>query len=142
MSPGDTIHAPLLNTATVTASNVTFDPDDTSSATATVTAARSKLRPRNSPSARPAWRAWGSPNQLGSTVALQDGGTIDVAVDLPPGRPFGKPLAAIADAIATLNAEVGPLGIHLTQVSGTAADAAQVHIQFASTSDIGGADQG
>src|SRR5262249_2205203 len=34
---GVTLHAPVLNTATVTASNVTFDSDDTSSAGITIT---------------------------------------------------------------------------------------------------------
>ena len=44
---GGHIHAPVLNTATVSASNVSFDPNDTSSATITVTgAAFNRLRAR------------------------------------------------------------------------------------------------
>src|SRR5262249_7578034 len=35
---GVTLHAPILNTATVTASNVTMDDDDTASATVTIVA--------------------------------------------------------------------------------------------------------
>src|SRR5262249_20920826 len=50
--------------------------------------------------------------------------------------------SAIATAIATLDSEVSALGIHLRQLSGTGADAAQVHIHFTPTSDIGGVNQG
>ncbi len=44
---GDTIHAPVLNTATVTASNVAFDSDDTASAAITITG--SSFKPTNTP---------------------------------------------------------------------------------------------
>ena len=69
-------------------------------------------------------------------------GTITVAVDLPAGGPIAAEQAAIVNTLTNLNSELSALGVQLQEVSGSAATAAQVHIQFASTSAIGGQDQG
>jgi uncharacterized repeat protein (TIGR01451 family) len=139
---GDTLHAPVLNTATVTASNVTFDANDTASAAITITGIsfKQKALPQLAAGATNI-AGVGFTELLGTTVAIQNG-TIDVAVDLPAGPQAPAEQAAITAAIATLNSEVGSLGIHFRQVFGADADAAQVHIRISSTSDIGGVDEG
>jgi uncharacterized repeat protein (TIGR01451 family) len=88
-----------------------------------------------------------SPAGAGLTELLGGAGTllagpISVAVDLPAGQQAPAEQAAIANALSALNAEVGPLGFRLAQVSGTDADAAQVRVGFAATTDIGGEGQG
>ena len=69
-------------------------------------------------------------------------GQISFAVALPQGQQAPAVQAAIGNAVTTLNAEVAPLGLSLVQVSSADAGSAQVHISFASTSAIGGVNQG
>src|SRR5262249_39205205 len=78
---------------------------------------------------------------LGAPGSLQSG-PISFAVDLPHGLHAAAEQAAIAGAVATLNAEIAPLGLSLVQVSGADARSAQVHIGFALNGPIGGASQG
>ena len=92
--------------------------------------------------------AAGSTSQAGAGVSELLGGIqlkpgdIKVAVDLPSGTQTTAQEAAIESAIATLNAEVAPLGIHLIEVSGAEAASASVILSMASTSSIGGVAQG
>jgi uncharacterized repeat protein (TIGR01451 family) len=70
-------------------------------------------------------------------------GEVDVSVDSPLGVVTADEQARIDDAINTINAELGPYGITLVDVTGTdaAADAA-LRIHLADTSTIGGAADG
>ena len=77
---------------------------------------------------------------LGSTQ-LQTG-TLDVAIDLPQGPETAAEVAAIHNAIASLNSQLAPLGVNLVEVSGAEAAAAPIQITMASTTAIGGVDQG
>ncbi len=135
---GLTLHAPIMNTATVTAGSLT------ASASATITVTGSFL-----PSAHFAQLAMGSTNQAGAGLTeligppgSRQAGPITFAVDLPQGPQAPAVQAGIALAVSELNAEVAPLGLSLVQVSGADAGSAQVQIGFASTSAIGGVDQG
>jgi uncharacterized repeat protein (TIGR01451 family) len=138
---GVTLHAPVLNTATVTASNVSFDSDDSASAGITVTGSSFKPVHPQLATGSTSQAGQGLTELLDPNVSLQPG-TIDVAVDLPAGPQAQAEQAAVAAAIATLNSEVGPLGIHFSQVFGADAGAAPVHIRLARTSYIGGVDEG
>ena len=51
-------------------------------------------------------------------------------------------MAAISDALASLNSQISPLGVTLVEVSGKAAASAPIHVTMASTSAIGGEAQG
>jgi uncharacterized repeat protein (TIGR01451 family) len=136
---GDTIHAPVLNTATVTASNVTFDPDDTASASITITG--TSFKPKGAPqlaTSSASLAGAGIGEILGWSTLQAD--TIRVAADVPPGPLAAGEQAAIAAAIGTLDAEVRPLGINLMEVPSD--QAAQIHIQLAAGSAIGSLDQG
>ena len=136
---GDTIHAPVLNTATVTASNVTFDSDDTASALITVTGPFKPTTPQ---------LAVGSTSTAGAGVGELLGssqlqtGTLGVAIDLPQGPETGAEVAAIHAAMATLNSQLAPLGVTLVDASGANAASAAIHITLAATTPIGGVDQG
>jgi uncharacterized repeat protein (TIGR01451 family) len=136
---GDTIHAPVLNAATVSASNVTFDSDDTASASITITG--TSFKPAGAPQL-----ATGSASLAGAGIGELLGwsplqaGTIRVAADVPQGSPAAGEQAAIAAAIGTLNVELRPFGVNLVEVPSD--QAAQIHIQLAAGSAIGGLDQG
>jgi hypothetical protein len=134
---GDTIHAPVMNTATVSASNVTFDADDSASASVTIKSATAPQLAAGSTSQAGA----GLTELLGAPGSLQ-AGVIGVAVDLPAGPQSAAEQSAISSALDSLNSQVGQLGLKLVEVSGADADAAQIHIQLAPSTDIGGIDQG
>jgi uncharacterized repeat protein (TIGR01451 family) len=139
---GDTLHAPVMNTATVTASNVTFDSDDTASATITITGSTfSQGHTLPQLAAGSTSLAGVGFTEILSGTELRTG-TIGVAVDLPAGPKTAAEQAAISAALATLNTELSPLGISLLEVAGDQAQAATIHLQFAATSPIGGVDQG
>ena len=69
-------------------------------------------------------------------------GTLTVAVNLPWGPESGAEQAAIAQAIASLNAQVAPLGVTLVEVNGASAASADIHINMGTSSPIGGVHQG
>jgi uncharacterized repeat protein (TIGR01451 family) len=123
--------ATLPNTATVSATNVT----QSASATINVTSAPQLATGSGSQA------AVGLSELLDPPGSLQTG-PISFAVNLPQGPQAPAVQAAIASAVATLNAEVTSLGLSLVQVSGADAGSAQVHISFADTSAIGGLNQG
>ncbi len=107
----------------------------TSSATITITNATPQLS-ASSPSSAGA----GVGELLGSSHLRT--GTLGVAITLPQGPETTAEAAAIRNAIASLNSQVAPLGITLVEVSGADAAEAPVHITLASTSSIGGLDEG
>jgi hypothetical protein len=136
---GLSLHAPIMNTATVTAGSLS------ASASATITVTGPFL-----PNAHfvPQLAA-GSTSTAGAglTELLDPAGTlqagqIPVAVNLPQGPQATAVQAAVTSAVATLNAELAPLGVSLVQVSGIAASNTPVQISFAPTSAIGGVSQG
>ena len=133
---GDTINSPsgLPNTATVTSTN---NSPGTLMASATIIA---RLVPQLAAGSNSGAGA-GLTELLDPPGSLQ-AGQISFAVDLPQGQQAPSVQAAIANAVSALNAEVAPLGLSLVQVSGADAGSAQVHISFASTSAIGGVNQG
>ena len=136
---GANVYAPattgtLTNTATVSAIG---DPTS-SSATATITinsAALPQLAGGSSSSA-----GAGVGEILGSTQLHT--GTLGVAIELPKGPQTAAELAAIRTAVATLDDQIAPLGVSLVVVSGAQAASAPVHITMASSSAIGGLNQG
>jgi uncharacterized repeat protein (TIGR01451 family) len=133
---GVTIHAPVLNTATVTATNVTFDSDDTSSAGITITG--SGFKPPQALLAAGATPT-GAQFSLGTVTA----GVYYVSVDgLADGALGASELARVEDALATLNGELTNLGVSFVEVDASNHDLANVHVAFADTSLIGGAEQG
>jgi uncharacterized repeat protein (TIGR01451 family) len=129
---GDHIHAPVLNTATVTADG---NLSATDSAGITITGSPQLARGSTSQAGQ------GLTELLDPAGTLQPG-AINVAVDLPAGPHAQAEQAAIAAAIDSLNSEVGPLGIQFSQVFGADADVTAVHIRLAPSSYIGGADEG
>jgi uncharacterized repeat protein (TIGR01451 family) len=136
---GDTIHAPVLNTATVTASNVTIDSDDTASATITITGSSFKP-PRALVSADSGVTATGN-GVVGFGYALQQG-TVQVYVDNSNGDITTHELARIDDAIAAYNAELAPDGLTLVEVAADKAVDANITISMSDTTPIGGAADG
>jgi uncharacterized repeat protein (TIGR01451 family) len=131
---GDTIHAPVLNTATVTASNVTFDSDDTASDSITITG--SSFKPPLH-----MWAASAAAAQLPSidTLGGVTAGLYRVAIDgfAPGSVGTAQEQARIADALTILNAELESLGV--TMVEAPATDgSANVHLHLASTTPVGG----
>jgi hypothetical protein len=131
---GDTIHAPVLNTATVTASNVTFDSDDTASDSITITGSSFKPGPHM-------WAASAAAAQLPAidTLGGVTAGLYRVAVDgFAPGSAMtAEEQARIADALTILNGELGSLGVQMVEVPATDASA-NVHLHLASTTPVGG----
>jgi hypothetical protein len=109
----------LVNTATVTAGNVTFDNDDAASATITITLHQ--------------WAATASAQlPAGNLLGSLKPGVYRVAVDnLPAGA---AEQARISDAIATIDAELGAFGVFMEQVSAADTASANVHIHFADNS--------
>jgi hypothetical protein len=81
---------------------------------------------------------------LALITALSDlhTGDIWVAVDSLSANQPADEEARIQDAIATLNTDLGALGVNLVEVSGDTAASADIHIQVASTSEIGGMAEG
>src|SRR5262249_36759705 len=69
-------------------------------------------------------------------------GQIGIAVDGLQGALAADEQARIDAAVATLNAELGPDGVSLVEVSGASAAWATIHLTLAAGSDIGGAAQG
>jgi hypothetical protein len=69
-------------------------------------------------------------------------GSLPVAVELPQGPHEAAEMAAISNAIASLDSQVSRLGVTLVEVTGAKAASAPIHISMASTSPIGGVDQG
>src|SRR5262249_47411424 len=65
-----------------------------------------------------------------------------VAVNGLAGNLAADEQARIGDAVADLNAALGPFGVSLVPVSGVNAAWAAVQLYLADTSDIGGVDQG
>jgi uncharacterized repeat protein (TIGR01451 family) len=124
----------LINTATVTSTT----PNQMTSATATITITPGtpQLAAGSSSTA-----GAGLTELLDPPGSLQ-AGPITVAVNLPQAQQSPAVQEAIASAVASLNAQVAPLGLQLVQVSGATAETAQVQIGFASNSSIGGAGQG
>jgi hypothetical protein len=78
---------------------------------------------------------------LNPTGALKPG-KITVAVNLPKGPHAAAEAAAIKQVLSHLNGQLKPMGISFVQVSGAQAANAQVHINMASTTSIGGMAQG
>ncbi len=69
-------------------------------------------------------------------------GIILVAVDPLDGDQAAAELARIADAIASLNVQLGNYGVTLVMAGAEDIDAADIYIHVASTSDIGGVAEG
>ncbi len=65
-----------------------------------------------------------------------------MAVNLPKGPQAAAEAASINRAIANYNNELKPQGISFVEVTGARAASAQVHIDMASTTAIGGMAQG
>jgi hypothetical protein len=89
--------------------------------------------------------AFGSTSQAGSGVGellnpsqILHPGTVLVTFDAAAGGQTSAEDAAIGRAIATINAQFAALGYHFVEVYGADAASADVHIQLAPTSDIGG----
>jgi uncharacterized repeat protein (TIGR01451 family) len=139
---GVTIHAPVLNTATVTASNVTFDADDTSSASITITGATFKPA-----KAQVAANASATPDDLGLLGSFSDllTGTLLAYVDNSQGNVTADEQARIDDAIAAVNTGLAAFGVNLVDVSAsdlTGGADADIRITIAGTSDLGGVPEG
>jgi uncharacterized repeat protein (TIGR01451 family) len=138
---GVTLHAPVLNTATVTASNVTFDSDDTSSASITITGS---FKPAKAQVAENSSATADSSELLGSFAELATG-TLLVYVDTSAGNVTADELTRIDDAIASIDARFAEFGVNLVDVTSTdttgGADAA-IHITLADTTDLGGVPEG
>ncbi len=132
---GDTINAPsvgsLVNTATVGATAMV-----TQMASSTIVVTSPPLLAAGSSSSA----GVGLGELLGSSQLQTD--TLGVAIDLPAGPETGAEVAAIRAAMATLNSQLAPLGITLVDDSGANAASAAIHITLASTTSIGGVDQG
>jgi uncharacterized repeat protein (TIGR01451 family) len=136
---GVTLHAPVLNTATVTAANVTFDSDDTSSAGITITG--SSFKPPQALVSADSGIATISAGVIGNGYALQRG-TLLVYVDNSLGNVTLEEHARIDDAIATYNSELAAGGLTLVEVGPDRAGDANLTIMVADTTAIGGAAQG
>ncbi len=134
---GADIYAPatsgtLTNTATVNAGGAS---QQQSTAVITINSASAQLAAGSTSTA-----GVGAGEIVGSTQL--HAGTLDVAVNLPIGPETQAEAAAIRGAIASLDAQLAPLGVSLVEVSGAAAASAPIHIGMASSSEIGGVSQG
>jgi uncharacterized repeat protein (TIGR01451 family) len=135
---GVTLHAPVLNTATVTASNVTFDSDDSASDTVTITGSFKPSQHLVTSDSGIATNAFGV---IGNGDAMQQG-TLLVYVDNSAGLITADELARIDDAISVYNAELNSAGLTLVEVGSDQAASANITISMADTTDIGGASDG
>ncbi len=89
----------------------------------------------------------GATGDLGAALLLRSiadlhTGTILVAIDPLDGDQAADELARIADAIASLNVQLGNYGVSLEIAGAENVDAADIYIHIASTSDIGGMAEG
>ncbi len=123
----------LPNTATVSETNESGSQSAT--ATITINSGVPQLAAGSSSS------AGAGVGELLGWGAVQTG-PVGVAIELPQGSQTAAELAAIGNAIASLNSQVAPLGVSLVVASGANAASAPVHITMASSSAIGGVDQG
>jgi hypothetical protein len=123
--------ARLVNTATVSASNVSAQQ---STATITVVGAVPQL-------AKGAGGTTAFSELLDPTSTLKPG-AIKVAVNLPAGPLAVAEAAAIRNVLATYNAQLKPYGVSFVWVTGAQAATAQVHIGMAASTPLGGVAQG
>jgi hypothetical protein len=91
--------------------------------------------------------AAGNASSSGAAVLINSAGDlltgqVWVAVNGLAGNLAANEQARIGDAVAALNAALGPFGVNLVQMSGANAAWAAVQLYLADTSDIGGVDQG
>ena len=125
----------LPNTATVSAIGDTGQPGQMASSTITITSAAAQLAAGSTSSA-----GAGVGEILGSTQLHP--GTMGVAINLPRGPETAVEQSAIRNAITSLDRQLAPLGVTFVVASGAQAASAPVHITMASSSAIGGMDQG
>jgi hypothetical protein len=69
-------------------------------------------------------------------------GQLIVAVDVPAGDQSAEMEAGIADSIDAINAQLGAYGVVLVGVFGDASVEADIHLHVASTTEIGGIEEG
>ncbi len=122
----------LVNTASVTASNVTSDSDDTSTATVAIAMA---LVTGDS------WIPSGADGVVGANFSLAQGAFL-VYVDNSNGAFTRDEMARIDDAVAVYNAELAPRGLTLIEVGADQASMANITISMADTTVIGGVADG
>lgn len=124
----------LTNTATVSESNES----GSQSASAAITINSQGVSQLATGSSSPASAGIGEILGWGAV----NSGTIGVAIELPQGPRTAAELSAIRNAIATLDSQVAPFGVTFVVASAASAASAPVHITMASSSVIGGVNQG
>jgi uncharacterized repeat protein (TIGR01451 family) len=131
---GLTIHAPVLNTATVTASNVTFDEDDSDSAGITITG---PFKPPKALVSADSGVDATAEGVVGYGYSMERG-TLLVYVDNSSGNVTPAEHARIDDAIAAYNTQLASDDLTLVEVGPDQASVANVTINVADTTVIGG----
>jgi uncharacterized repeat protein (TIGR01451 family) len=122
----------LVNTASVTAGNVTFDADDT--ATATIMIAMPLVSADSG-------IVTSGDGVVGTDYSLAQG-VLLVYVDNAQGNITTDEQARIDDAIAKYNTELAPYGLTLVEAGADEANLADITVNIADTTEIGGAAQG
>jgi uncharacterized repeat protein (TIGR01451 family)/choice-of-anchor A domain-containing protein len=131
---GLTLHAPIMNTATVTAGSLTAS----ASATITVTG---PFKPPQALVSAESGLATASAGVIGNGYAVRQG-TVLVYVDNSAGNITADEQAAIDDAVAVYNTELSAHGLTLVEVGPDQAANADLTITMSDTTSIGGVADG
>jgi uncharacterized repeat protein (TIGR01451 family) len=132
---GVTLHAPVLNTATVSAGNLT------ASASASITITGSTFKPPQALLSSDSGNVSNGFGVIGMGYAMETG-TLLVYVDDSAGNMTADEHARIDDAISTYNSELASAGLTLIEVGSDQAASANVTISMADTTVIGGVADG